>query len=115
MRRWTETPIQLARTTRGEVILYADCELWYSFKFGPLFRYLTADEFHRLHDSVMAFNWRQLPTHVGQSIDALNSSPAPSITLFGAITRQDLFELRELVSRSALLITSLARAYNDQN
>ncbi|GAB3994162.1 hypothetical protein GCM10028807_31270 [Spirosoma daeguense] len=113
--KWTEGPFRLAHTSQGEIVLYANCELWYSFRFGALFRYLTADEFHRLHDSVMAFDWKLLPTKTGATSTITNVQQVLNVTLFGAMTRSDLLELRTLLGRAALLVMALSRIYNNQN
>lgn len=112
---WTEGPCRLAQTKQGEIILYADCELWYSFRFGNLFRYLTADEFLRLHDSVMGFDWKQLPAKRGVATSQAYAPQALNVTLFGAMTRHDLLELRTLLGKAALLVTALSQLYNHQN
>lgn len=112
---WTEGPYRLAQTKQGEIILYADCELWYSFRFGELFRYLTADEFLRLHDSIMGFDWTQLPTKTGAATSQTHAQQVLNVTLFGAMTRHDLLELRTLLGKAALLVTALSRLYNHQN
>lgn len=112
---WTEGPCRLAQTKQGEIILYADCELWYSFRFGNLFRYLTADEFLRLHDSVMGFDWKQLPVKTSATSTITSERHVLNVTLFGAMTRHDLLELRTLLGKAALLVTALSRIYNHQN
>ncbi|MBD2703923.1 hypothetical protein IC229_24980 [Spirosoma sp. BT702] len=99
----------------GEIILYVNFELWYSFRSGHLFRYLTADEFHRFHNSVLAFDWKRLPTKLVQSPYVANQQSALNVTLFGALTRADLLELRELIGKAALPVTTLSRVYNHLN
>ncbi|GAB3981634.1 hypothetical protein GCM10028806_51640 [Spirosoma terrae] len=111
----TEGPYRLAQTKQGEIILYADCELWYSFRFGNLFRYLTADEFLRLHDSIMGFDWKQLPAKTSTTSTIASAQRVLNVTLFGAMTRHDLLELRTLLGKAALLVTALSRLYNHQN
>ncbi len=109
------TPIQLARSPRGEVILYADVDLWYSFRFGALQRYLTADEFHRLHESAMSFDLNMLPNAARIMLTPPLAGEAPVITLFGRLTHDDLVELKALLGRAALLVTALNRVWNDLN
>ena len=115
MNKWAESPIQLARTQQGEIVLFAGHELWYAFRFGQSNRHLSAEEFHRLHDSVMAFDWKQLPTKFSQSKNDATVYRSLALRLFGELTRSDLLELRELVSRAALLVTTLSRVYNSLN
>lgn len=109
------TPIQLARSPRGEVILYADVDLWYSFRFGALQRYLTADEFHRLHESAMSFELNPLPDAARVMLTPPSAGEAPVVTLFGRLTHHDLLELKALLGRAALLVTALNRIWNDLN
>jgi hypothetical protein len=109
------TPIQLARSARGEVILYADLDLWYSFRSGALQRYLTADEFHRLHESAMNFDLNALPNAARTMLTSASADEAPVVTLFGRLTHRDLLELKELLGRAALLVTALSRIWNDLN
>lgn len=109
------TPIQLARSSRGEVILYADMDLWYSFRFGALQRYLTADEFHRLHESAMNFDLNTLPDAARTMLTPPSAGEAPVVTLFGRLTQSDLLELKELLGQAALLVTALNRIWNDLN
>lgn len=115
MNNWSEFPIQLARTRQGEIILFAEGELWYAFRFGSLQRYLTADDFYRLHDSALAIDLDQAPAKPIQLDGEVTPRVALTVTLFGSFTRSDLVELRALLSRAALLVTALARAYNDVN
>ncbi len=103
------TPIQLASSPRGEVVLYADTALWYSFRFGALQRYLTADEFHRLHESAMSFELNALPDAARNMLTPFSTGEAPVVTLFGRLTRHDLLELKALLGRAALLVTALNR------
>lgn len=115
MTNWTDYPFQLARTRQGEVILYADCDRWYDFRFGTLQHYLTADEFLRLHNSVLAFDPALLTTKPIQLDGETGPRISPTVMLFGNLTRADMLELKALLGRAALLVTSLSRAYNDVN
>ncbi|QHV98253.1 hypothetical protein [Spirosoma endbachense] len=115
MKNWTALPIQLAQTRQGKVVLHNNGELWYAFQFGTLYRYLTADEFLRLHDSVMAYDPMKLPVKSSQLDGHSTHSEALNVTLFGLLTRADLIELKALLGWSALKVTSLSRIWNDVN
>lgn len=115
MTNWTKRPIQLARTRQGEITLQADGECGYAFRFGTLQRHLTADEFQRLHHSALAFDLAPLPAKPIQLDGETTPRVALTVTLFGSLTRADLLELKELLGRAALMITSLSRAWNDLN
>ncbi|MVM31731.1 hypothetical protein GO755_16910 [Spirosoma sp. HMF4905] len=108
-------PLQLARTRQGEIVLHTDTEFQYAFTFGSLHRLLTAEQFHLLHNSALSVDLGKLSTQTGQQTSETTPPTALIFTLFGSLTRSELLELKNLLGKAALLVTTLARAYHHVN
>ncbi|QMW04610.1 hypothetical protein [Spirosoma foliorum] len=114
MNNQIKSPLCVARTQQGEIILHTDAEFQYAFTFGSLHRLLTAEQFHFLHNSVLSIDLNQSSAYARQ-LTKETPYTALIIALLGSLTHSEFLELRNLLSTAALLVTSLSRAYNHVN
>ena len=115
MSNWSQRPICLARTRQGNIVLHVEGAYWYAFRFGKLERRLTADEFKRLHYSALRFDPSRLPAPAPYTTGERGALGTVCASLFGQLSQADMIELKELLGRAALMITSLSRAWNELN
>lgn len=115
MNNWIKSPLLVARTRQGEVILHNDAEFQYALRFGSLHRLLTAEQFHLLHNSALSVDVDQAPTQLSQLDSETTPRTAIMLMFFGLLNRSELLELKNLMGKAALMVTTLARAHNSVN
>ena len=115
MNNWMKSPLRVAKTRQGEVVLHNDAEFQYAFRFGTMHRLLTAEQFHLLHNSTLSVNLDQAPIQLSQLDSETTPRTAVMLTFFGLLSRSELLELKNLMGKAALIVTTLARAHHSVN